>query len=475
MIRASVGCLVLSVLLASCTSAELAPDEATPTPEPLATESPIATSSPVTRTITPTTNETNPETNRDQIIADLEDLAIPIDSTEPGAPADGILPFLELVGDAKIVGLGEATHGTSEFVSLRVRLIRLLIEDAGFRQIALEAPWTGIELVNQYVQGESDDGEAARNGLSYFMFQNEEFWEFVGWVREYNATVDAAERIHFTGIDSQESSEAGVEIVLDFVAAVDPDNLDAFEDSYEHIRDVSGSSVSRADSQAAYELLNNHRDEYIPLSSEDEYEHALHASRVIYQAQQIHAMPITESIEGYRLREEAMADNLEWARRQLEPASRVALWGHNGHIAKTNPAPWADVPPLGGLVHERHGNDYVSVGLTFASGSFVARPIGELTDDPTTFEVDSGPEGSFAHLFEQLETGSYMLDLRNLDPASPAGEWLSSPRPMWNIGCCFSPEGKANVILEVDLPDTYDVLVFLRETTAVTPLPKNTQ
>lgn len=470
MIRASVGCLVLSVLLASCTSAELKSDETTPTPELLVTDAPVATSPPLARAITPTTSETNPETNRDPIIADLENVAIPIDSTDPGSPADDISPFLELVGEAKIIGLGEATHGTSEFVKFRIRIIQLLIEKEGFRQIALEAPWTGIEVVNQYIQGESDDREAARDGLAYWMFRNEEFWKFVEWAREYNAIVDAAGRIHFTGIDPQEASEAAVEIVLDFVALVDPDNLGEFEDHYEHIRDVSGSSVSRADTQAAYELLDDRRDEYIALSSEYEFEYALQASRVIYQAQQIHAAPITESIEGYRLREEAMADNLDWARKKAGPDSQFALWGHNTHVAKRNPAPWEEIPPLGGLLYERHGKDYVSVGLDFASGSFVARPIGEITNDLTTFEVDSSPEGSFAQLLEQMETGSFMLDLRDLDHTSPAGEWLEAPHPMWSIGCCFSPEGEANVITVVDLPATYDILFFIRETTAITPL-----
>jgi erythromycin esterase len=432
-------------------------------------ETPIATVTSFAAALTPTAIEGDSQPNNSQIINELENLALPIDSTESGAPPHDILPFLDLVGDARIVGLGEATHGTSEFVTLRLRMIQLLIDEAGFRNIMLEAPWTGIEAVEQYIQGESDDVDTAQESLSYWMFRNEEFWEFVEWAREFNATVDAADRIHFTGIDPQRSSEAGVKIVLDFVASVDPDNLSVFEDHYEHIRDVAGSSVSRADSQAAYELLGDQRDKYTALSSEDEFEYALHASRVIHQAQQVLAQPITERLEAVKLRGEAMAVNLEWARQRAGHDSRVVLWGHNGHVAKTNPAPWEDVPPLGGLLHEENGNGYVSVGFDFASGSFVARPVDELTDDLTTFAIDSSPADSFARLFEQVDPENFMLDLRDLDYASPAREWLSSPRPMWRIGHSYSPQLKANVIVEVDLPATYDVLVFIRETTEVTP------
>ena len=467
MIRASLSCLIMSVLLASCGSGERVPDEASPTSERVATETPATNPTPVTIRLTPGIEEADSETNANEIIADLDALAIPIDSREPGAPSDDISPFLDLVGDANIVGLGEATHGTSEFVQLRVRMIRLLIEEAGFRQIALEAPWTGIEIVNEYIQGDSDDVQAARNGLSYFMFRNEEFWAFVEWARAYNATVDDEERIQFIGIDPQGSAEAGVKIVLDFVATVDPENLGVFEDYYEHIRDKSGSSVSSADSQAAYEMLGDQRDEYVALSSEDEFDYALQASRAIYQAQQIHAVPITERSEGYRLREEAMAENLEWARQKADSNSRFALWGHNGHVATKYPAHLTDVPPLGGLLYERHGNDYVSVGLHFASGSFVARSIGGLSDELTTFEVDSSPEGSFAKLFERMESESFMLDLRDLAHASPAGMWLSSPRPVWWIGYSYSPQLMANAIVEVDLPAAHDILVFVRETTGI--------
>jgi hypothetical protein len=123
-IRTSFLWLALVVLLISCSSVDRTPTETTPASAPTVNETPALTPAPVTPSPTPTVADLDADPGEQQVLADLENLAIPIDSVDPNASSDDILSLVDLIGDATIVGLGEATHGTREFVTLRLQTIR---------------------------------------------------------------------------------------------------------------------------------------------------------------------------------------------------------------------------------------------------------------------------------------------------------------------------------------------------------------
>src|ERR687885_464827 len=69
-------------------------------------------------------------------------------------------PLLDLIGDARFVLLGEASHGTHEFYAERAAITRLLIEEKGFTAVAVEADWPDAYRINRFVRGAGDDDRA---------------------------------------------------------------------------------------------------------------------------------------------------------------------------------------------------------------------------------------------------------------------------------------------------------------------------
>ncbi|HEV8255739.1 MAG TPA: erythromycin esterase family protein, partial [Casimicrobiaceae bacterium] len=137
-------------------------------------------------------------------------------------------PLLKLIGDARFVLLGEASHGTHDFYDQRAQITKRLILEKGFTAVAVEADWPDAYRVNRYVRGASNDsdGEEALSGFKRFptwMWRNADVLDFVGWLRERNdALAPGAAKAGFYGLDLY-SLHASIEAVLTYLHKVDPD------------------------------------------------------------------------------------------------------------------------------------------------------------------------------------------------------------------------------------------------------------
>jgi len=138
--------------------------------------------------------------------ANLNILLDPITHPLTGAPAD-YDPLFELIGDARLVLLGEASHGTHEFYSARALITQRLIQEKGFTAVAVEADWPDAYRVHRYVRGVSDDAESI-DALANFkrfptwMWRNADVLDFVGWLRAYNdGLAQGATKVGFYGLD----------------------------------------------------------------------------------------------------------------------------------------------------------------------------------------------------------------------------------------------------------------------------------
>src|SRR6476620_4156533 len=137
-------------------------------------------------------------------------------------------PLMDLVGDARVVLLGEATHGSREFYRARAHITRRLIQEKGFTAVAVEADWPDAYRVNRYVLGRSRDadGVAALSDFKRFpiwMWRNREVLDFVTWLRAYNEGQPAASKVGFYGLDLY-SLHASMEAVLGYLEGIDPES-----------------------------------------------------------------------------------------------------------------------------------------------------------------------------------------------------------------------------------------------------------
>ena len=135
----------------------------------------------------------------------LRDNAVPFASVEPGGSFAELAPLGHMMGDARIVGLGEATHGSREFFRMKHRVVEYLVRERGFRTFAIEATWAEATRVNRYLHtGEGDPAVLLAN-LHFWTWNTREVLEMIQWMRAYNQSVPAADRVSFYGFDVQHS------------------------------------------------------------------------------------------------------------------------------------------------------------------------------------------------------------------------------------------------------------------------------
>jgi erythromycin esterase len=134
----------------------------------------------------------------------LRDNAVPVKTVVAQNGFEDLESLSSFVGDAKIIGLGEATHGTREFFQMKHRLLEYLVERQGFGIFAIEASWASSLEVNEYVLGGPGDGKALLQKYARVMWpwRTQEVLELIQWMRAYNASNER--KVMFTGFDMQE-------------------------------------------------------------------------------------------------------------------------------------------------------------------------------------------------------------------------------------------------------------------------------
>jgi erythromycin esterase-like protein len=407
---------------------------------------------------------------------------VPLD----GAPGD-YDELLRLIGDARVVLLGEATHGTHEFYRERARITQRLIEEKGFTIVAVEADWPDAYRMNRWVRGRSDDREAADalGGFARFptwMWRNTDVVALVNWLRGYNETQpDPARQAGFYGLDLY-SLYGSIAAVLEYLDEVDPEAASRARYRYacfEHFGEDSQAygyaaefGLSRSCEEAALaqlqELLARAA---APDPADDERFVAEQNARLVRNAEEYYRTMFRGRVSSWNLRDRHMAETLtalldHAGRRDGRPA-RAVVWEHNSHVgdARATDMGRAGEWNVGQLVRERHGRDAVLVGLTTHHGTVTA--ASEWDGPAERKRVRPALDGSYEALLHGLETPAFWLPLR--DGAS--GTALAGHRLERAIGVIYLPESeRISHYFHARLPEQFDAVIHFDETHAVEPL-----
>ncbi len=323
----------------------------------------------------------------------LKSVTSELATTDPTATLADLRPFADRFADVAVVGLGEATHGSREFFQLKHRLVRLLVEELGYRSFAIEANFSEALAVDDYVvRGEGDPREAL-DGMYFWTWNTEEVLAMVEWMREFNADRPPADCVRFYGVDLQ-FTQGPAEALREFLAEADPAFLNEVEDSLapleseesngEHTPigldqlESTGSLLGKLDDR-----LDSHATDYADATSPERVEFARQHRRTLEQtyelAREMHEADDPREAQG--LRDEFMAENVAWIH-DHGPGNAVALWAHNAHIQKgATRGAWEQFDPMGGYLADRFGDDYHALGFEFGGGSFQAFPHPEADAD----------------------------------------------------------------------------------------------
>jgi erythromycin esterase-like protein len=402
-------------------------------------------------------------------------------------------PLLEMIGDAHVVLLGEASHGTHEFYHERAEITRRLIREKGFGAVVVEADWPDAYRVNRYVRGASDDGtpQQALDGFKRFptwMWRNTVMVDFVDWLRAHNAALpDGAPKTGFYGLDLY-SLFTSMEEVLRYLDNADPEAARMARQRYacfEHFAEDSqyygyaaSTGLSESCEQAVQMQLRELQARMQQLSSPDgefaadEFFHAEQNARLVMNAEQYYRSMFHGRVSSWNLRDRHMADTLDalsahLARSSGQPA-KLVVWAHNSHIgdARATELGRQGEWTVGQLARERYGDDAVLIGFTTYSGSVTA--ASEWDGPAERKSVRPGLPGSYEQAFHDTGLQRFLLPLR-ATPAAAHPEF--SQRLERAIGVIYLPQSeRRSHYFDASLAQQFDAVIHIDDTQALTPL-----
>ena len=408
---------------------------------------------------------------------DVRALAMPLrDDTD-------LDPLLDRIGDARVVAIGEASHGTHEYYTWRAALTRRLVEERGFGLVAVEGDWPDCYRVNRSVRLRPGADEDPRDVLDAFarwptwMWANEEVVDFCRWLRGYNAERPEDRRVGFYGIDVYSLWDS-MHGLVEWLREHEPEHVDTavqalrcFEPFGEDGAEYAFASrfAPTTCEQAAVDLLQSLCRQRGREESEGDPEARFAAEQnaaVVVDAERYYRAMVRGSAESWNVRDVHMVDTLD--RLLAHSGPKAVVWEHNTHIGDaraTDMAP-AGMTNVGQLLRERHGrDDVVLVGFGGYRGGVVA---GESWGaQMARMPVPAARRGSLeALLHEQVGRDALFVFPRGERP-----RWLGDRLDHRAIGVVYRPERErwGNYVPTV-LGERYDAFLYLEETTALRPL-----
>jgi erythromycin esterase-like protein len=405
-------------------------------------------------------------------------------------------PLLDLIGGARFVLLGEASHGTHEFYRARAEITRRLIAEKGFTAVAVEGDWPDAYRVNRFVRAASADADAeeALSGFKRFptwMWRNADVLDFVGWLREFNDSREPSERAGFYGLDLY-SLFGSIEAVLGYLGRVDPAAAERARYRYscfDHAREdaqaygyAASFDLTRScekDVVAQLVELRRNATAYGRLDgalAADELFAAEQNARVVQNAEQYYRMMFQERVSTWNLRDSHMVETLEKLATHLSRqrgASKIVVWAHNSHLgdASATEMGWDGELNVGQLVREQYGEQAVLVGFSTHAGTVTAASAWDGL--PERKRVQESHPDSYERLLHDAGIENIYLRLRD---SAALGDALREPLLVRAIGVIYRPETeRASHYFHARLSDQFDAMIHFDHTRAVEPLERTTE
>jgi len=419
-----------------------------------------------TPTVTPSTALPPPELD-----TWLHANATPFATTDPTAAVADLAPFRTIIGDARIVALGEDTHGTHEFFAMKHRLLRFLVTQMGFTLFAMEADLPETNRINDYVHGTAGDPAALFKQVNFSIENTQEVLDLIRWMRAYNDQRGSAPAVSFLGFDMQYPHVA-MDDVIAYLRTVDPAAADRSSSLYEPFRpyqnapgayakaDADVQAQCRANIGVVYADLAAHKAAYAQASSPQAYAQGLRTARIVMQAEDLAAGMDAESRDRY------MAENAAWLLEQGGAGAKIVLWAHNAHVGTTKSSTFRS---MGSYLRERYSDEMRVFGFEFGMGLFNAAGYDALNQRYYPVgpqRVPAPPSDSYEAAWQRAGEPRLVIDLRQSEGDSPAEVWVRGPHPYRSVGAVYT-YGKPEEYFSADsLPSAFDAMIYFAQTTA---------
>lgn len=411
-----------------------------------------------------------------QMIADAADPLPDIDDPEFGA-------VLDRYADKRVVLLGEASHGTSEFYRARAAITRHLIENHGFTIVAAEADWPDAAVINRHVRHEKprEDAEPAFTRFPTWMWRNTVVEGLVEWMRSHNATVsDADRKVGFYGLDIY-NMRSSIEAVLAYLDDVDPEAARIARERYgcltpwQHDPATYGRAVlTQGYRDCEVQVVQQLRDlleRRLDYEAQDgnEFLDAAQNARLVKSAERYYRIMYYGGAESWNLRDTHMFETLEHLLEAKGPDAKAVVWAHNSHIGDaraTEMGAVRDEINIGQLCRETFGDDAALIGFGTHKGTVAAAT--DWGGDMEVKEVRPSRGDSFERVCHDADVPQFLLDLKRDEAVRRR---LTEQRLERFIGVIYRPETELQShYAAASLAQQFDAWVWFDETRAITPL-----
>jgi len=417
--------------------------------------------------------------NEQEAVSAIKQWAYPLKSKA------GLQPLFERIGDARIVMLGEASHGTHEYYTWRAHITKRLVEEKGFNFIAVEGDWPDCYRLNRFVKGYDLLNKSAFKALHAFdrwptwMWANWEIIALADWLQKHNTGLSANKKVGFYGLDVYSLFES-IDSIIQYLKKMDLAALQVAEEAYkcfEPYRNDKGSAYARA-SQFVPVLCEN---EVVHLLKEiqkklptynTDHENVFNAEQnalIAVNAEKYYRSMIKGGPHSWNARDRHMSDTLERLLKFHGKDSKVIVWEHNTHVGDARATDMIDegLYNIGELARaEHHDKGIVLVGFGSYKGTVTA---GKSWGAPMqTMQMPEAKKGSWEYLLHKAGKENKLLMMDDLASSDVIMENHIGHRA---IGVVYNPayEQYGNYVPSI-LPLRYDAFIYLDETSALHPL-----
>ncbi len=367
-----------------------------------------------------------------------------------------------LPAEAKIVGLGEATHGNIELQNLKKEVFEVLLEKEDCRVFALEADFGGCCKVNEYIHGGEGTAEEAVAELGFGLYRTDQMADFVEWLRKYNETASEDEQVCFYGFDMQRYDN-NKEILFEYLSKVDETGRSVLEEKLKDFTDENVYTQKKEENIKAAETMKSFladmqkkKDEYISMSDEKSYDIAYACAECIMQ----NATLQSGSVSYNAARDQYMADKVATIM-NLEANKRIMISGHNGHIQKKSSN--ASYTCMGELLSKEYKTAYYTIGTDFMEGE-----VDVINGSGNEKHIHIKSENALKKQLQNLDGNIFYLNIKTASEDPVLSDILNSPLKMISIGNEFNGWQKISDYFYTvnDIPaDNYDGIIVLKEVT----------
>ncbi|VVO59586.1 hypothetical protein PS850_00738 [Pseudomonas fluorescens] len=401
----------------------------------------------------------------------------------PDTDSEDFAALFDRFGQARVVLIGEASHGTHEFYQARAAITRHLVTHHGFTIVAVEADWPDADQIDRYVRrrDEGDWHETAFTRFPTWMWRNTEVQRFIRWLSKHNQALAPDARVEFRGLDVY-SLRSSIREVLGYLEDTDPFMAREARQRYAcltpwhndpalygHYTERGGMATCEGEVLEQLQQLLNQRLALMGRDGEALF-NATQNARVIHAAEQYYRAMYRGSTTSWNLRDRHMFETLQVVRSRLGRNAKAIVWAHNSHVGDARATQMGDSGQLtlGQLCREAWGEDTVLIGMGTDQGTVAAASD---WDGPMQIkQVRAALPHSWERAFVEASHAQALYDWRG-ENRQALRSALSTRLLERAIGVIYRPETeRQSHYFEADLSDQFNAFLWFAHTRAITPL-----